>query len=275
MNCLKDEKKLAVLAGLVEGNSVLSVSRMTGVHKTTILSFLGRIGKGCEQLLDERMTNLECQSLQVDEIWCFVGKKQSHLTKEEKRNRRDLGDQYVFVALDAETKLVPLFEIGKRDKETTLRFMFNLEKRLTNHVQLTTDAFTPYPEAIDEAFGRDIDYAQLHKSFAGNGERRYSPPSIVAVFHLVMQGNPQRKYISTSHVERQNLTMRMQMRRFTRLTNGFSKKLDNLKYAVALHFAYYNFCRIHKTLRCTPAMSAGVTRRLWVLEDLLAWEEQY
>lgn len=148
--------------------------------------------------------------------------------------------------------------------------MLNLAERLTNHVQLTTDSFNAYYEAVDIAFGKDVDYAQLHKTYQTNGERRYSPPDIVAVFHYVMMGNPQRQYMSTSHIERQNLTMRMQMRRFTRLTNGFSKTLDSLRAAVALHFAYYNFVRIHSALRVTPAMEAGVTSRFWNVDDLLA-----
>ena len=275
MNKLRTEKKLAILAALVEGNSIRAIERMTNIHRDTILRLLYRVGKGCENLLDERMTDLDCHSIQVDEIWCYVGKKQVHLTQKERRSRPDLGTQFVFVALDADTKLVPVFEIGKRDGATATKFMLNLERRLTNHVQITTDAFRGYYETIDLAFGSEIDYAQLHKSFAGNGERRYSPPTISGVLHLIMMGSPRKKNISTSYVERQNLTMRMQMRRFTRLTNGFSKKLDNLRASVALHFANYNFCRIHQTLRCTPAMEAQITRRLWNLEDLLERELTY
>ena len=272
---LKTEKKILILSGLTEGLSIRSIERMTDVHRDTISRLLYRVGKGCEKLLDERMTDLDCHSIQVDEIWCYVGKKQNHLTQKERRSRPDLGTQFVFVALDADTKLVPVFEIGKRDGTTATKFMLNLERRLTNHVQITTDAFRGYYEAIDLAFGGEIDYAQLHKSFAGNGERRYSPPTISGVFHLIIMGSPRKKNISTSYVERQNLTIRMQMRRFTRLTNAFSKKLINLKAACALHFANYNFCRIHNTLRCTPAMEAGITNRLWNLEDLLQRELAY
>jgi len=188
---LKTEKKLAVLAALIEGNSIRSIERMTNIHRDTILRLLYRVGRGCEKLLDERMTDLDCHSLQVDEIWCYVQKKQGHLTQKERKTRQDLGDQYVFVALDADTKLVPVFEIGKRNSITATRFMLNLERRLTNHVQITTDAFNAYYEAIDFAFGGEVDYAQLHKSFVGNGERRYSPSDIAAVFHLVMMGSPQ------------------------------------------------------------------------------------
>lgn len=269
MNQLKTEKKLAVITALVEGNSVRSVERMIGVHRDTIIRLLHRVGSHCEQIMDEQMRNLKCRLIQADEIWCFVGKKQGHLTPEEKAFRWDLGSQYVFVALDPESKLVPVFEIGKRNLVTTTRFTLNLAERLSNHVQLTTDSYNAYDGAVDAAFGSKIDYGQIHKSYQTNGERRYSPPDIVAVFHYVMQGKPQRHLISTSHVERQNLTMRMQMRRFTRLTNGFSKTLASLKAAVALHFAYYNFVRIHGSLGVTPAMEARVTRRLWNLEDLL------
>jgi len=275
MNKLKTEKKLNILSCLIEGCSIRSVERMVDVHRDTISRLLYRVGRGCEKLLDERMINLDCRSIQIDEIWTFNFKKQRHLTQEERKNRQDLGDQYVFVALDSDSKLVPVFEIGKRNATTATKFMLNLERRLTNHVQITTDAFNAYYEAIDLAFGGKVHYAQLHKSFVGNGERRYSPPTISGVFHLVMMGSPRKKNISTSFVERQNLSMRMSMRRFTRLTNGFSKKLDNLRASVALHFAHYNFCRIHNTLRCTPAMEAGITNRLWNLEDLLQREMAY
>ena len=256
MNKLKNEKKLIVLSALVEGNSIRSIERMTGVNRNTIMSLLYRVGYGCEELLHEKMRNLKCRNIQVDEIWCFVGKKQKNLTQKERKSRPDLGTQYVFVALCADTKLVPIFAIGKRDRITANQFMLNLERRLANHVQITTDAFNGYYEAIDLAFGIDVDYAQLLKTYKSNGERRYSPPTISGVFHLIMQGSPRKKNISTSYVERQNLTMRMQMRRFTRLTNGFSKKLENLRASISLHFANYNFCRIHQTIGCTPAMEA-------------------
>jgi len=269
MNHLKREKQIAVITALVEGNSIRSTERMTGVHRDTIVRLLQRTGTYCEWIMDVRMREIECRSIQADEIWCYVGKKQAHLTPEEKAFRQDLGSQYVYVALDPETKLIPAYEVGKRNRETTRRFMLSLAERVTNHVQLTTDSFNAYYEAVDIAFGRDVDYAQLHKTYITNGERRYSPPDIVAAFHYVIAGNPQRKYISTSHVERQNLTMRMQMRRFTRLTNGFSKSLVSLKAAVALRFAYYNFVRIHRALRVTPAMEAGVTNRLWCIQDLI------
>ena len=275
MNKLKTEKKIAVLSALVEGNSIRAIERMTNVNRNTIMSLLYRVGGGCDRMLDRRMRDLECRNLQVDEIWCYVGKKKGHMTKEEKKARPDLGDQYVFVALDADTKLVPYHSIGKRNRKSAIRFMQSLEMRLINHVQITTDAFQPYYDAVEIAFGDKVDYAQLHKHYITNGERRYSPPTITGVFHRIMTGSPKIRGISTSYVERQNLTMRMQMRRFTRLTNGFSKKLINLKAACALHFANYNFCRIHQTLKCTPAMEAGITNRLWNMEDLLERELAY
>lgn len=258
-----------MITALVEGNSIRSVERMTSVHRDTIIRLLHRVGSRCEQIMDQRMRDLKCRLIQADEIWCYVGKKQAHLTPEEKDFRYDLGSQYVFVALDPESKLVPVYEVGKRDATTTWRFALNLAERLSNHVQLTTDSFSPYYDTIDAAFGSKIDYGQLHKSYRTNGERRYSPPDIVAVFHLVLTGKSRQQHISTSHVERQNLTMRVQMRRFTRLTNGFSKTLESLKAAVALHFAHYNFVRIHGSLRVTPAMEARVTNRLWSIDELI------
>ena len=226
-------------------------------------------------MLDRRMRDLECRNIQVDEIWCYVGKKQKQLTLADRKYRPELGDNYVFVALDADTKLVPYHRIGKRNRKSAIRFMQSLAMRLNNHVQITTDAFQPYYDAVEIAFGDNADYAQLHKHYIKERERRYSPPTITGVFHRIMTGNPHVRGISTSYVERQNLTMRMQMRRFTRLTNGFSKKLENLRASIALHFANYNFCRIHQTLRCTPAMEAGITRRLWNIEDLLQREIDY
>ena len=254
---LKMEKKILILSGLTEGLSIRSIERMTGVHRDTISRLLYRVGGGCDRMLDRRMRDLECRNIQVDEIWTYVGKKKGNMTEEEKKARPDLGDQYVFVALDADTKLVPYHRIGKRNRKTAIRFMQSLAMRLSNHVQITTDAFQPYTDAVDIAFNGQVDYAQLHKHYLKERERRYSPPTIIGVFHRIMTGSPQIRGISTSFVERQNLTMRMQMRRFTRLTNAFSKTLISLKAACALHFANYNFCRIHPTLRCTPAMEAG------------------
>ena len=272
MNVLKPEKKLAVVRGLVEGCSIRSTERMTGVHRDTIMRLLVSVGERCSEILDANLKGFHSKLIQVDEIWTFVGKKERRLTNEEKLNP-ELGDQYVFVAIDAETKLVPSYLVGKRDGETALRFMMDLQERLQGNgrIQLTSDGFKAYIQAVEETFGADVDYAQLVKLYSAEnpGPGRYSPPRVSEVISTVINGNPNPNLISTSYVERQNLTMRMAIRRFTRLTNAFSKKLINLKAHLALHFAYYNFVRIHKTLRITPAMEAGVTNRLWELQQLI------
>lgn len=274
MNTLKPEKRLAVIGALVEGNSVRSVERMTGVHRDTILRLLVKVGGNCRELMDRQMRNPSCQRVQADEIWTYVGKKQARLTYRE-RFAPEIGDQYVFVAIDADTKLIPWFEVGKRNALTAMRFMGALRLRLRGRFQLTTDAFAPYLSAVDWAWGyaaQPPDYAQLIKVFqsVNPGMGRYAPPRIREVVPTVVCGLPDREHISTSYIERQNLTIRMACRRFTRLTNAFSKKLDNLKAALALHFAWYNLVRVHRSLRITPAMSAGITDHVWSLEELLA-----
>jgi len=272
MYVLSREKQLAVIAAMVEGNSIRSTERMTGVHRDTIMRLVNRVGEHCLELLEQRMTNFHCHLLQVDEIWTFVGKKEQRLNGRERRNLK-IGDQYVFVALDAETKLIPMFTVGKRNSKTTHRFIRQLRKRLNGNgrIQLTTDGFKPYLEAVENAFGAEVDYAQLVKMYGAEaaGFGRYAPPRVTEVVSTRINGNPDERFISTSYVERHNLTMRMQMRRFTRLTNAFSKKLENLNAMLALYFAHYNFVRIHGTLRVTPAMAAGITDRLWRIEDLL------
>jgi len=275
MNVLTEEKKLAVVSALVEGNSVRSVERMSGVHRDTVVRLLQRVGEGCERLPTERMRRLDLRHIQCDEIWTFVHKKQKRLLP---GDSPEWGDRYVYVALDARSKLVPCFEIGQRDADTTNRFMSKLRGCLNGHrVQTTADGFTPYIWAVEQAFGADADYAQEIKDFRENGvaRDRYRPPDFVTTQQIVIAGHPERRSVSTSYVERQNLTMRMSMRRFTRLTNAFSKRLTSLRAAVALHFAHYNFVRPHISLRITPAMAAGVTGHFWTLEDLLAWEAPY
>lgn len=271
MNILRREKQEAAIAALVEGASIRSVERMTGIHRDTIMRLGYRVGQGCANLMDSYMHNLKCQNVQVDEIWCYVGKKQRHL--KETDNIEELGDQWVFVALDADSKLIPSYIVGKRTAGNTQAFIMDLSSRLDNQVQLSSDSFPFYVEAVEAGFGPDVDYGQIVKSYEAEpiGAGRYSPPHVVSAERKVIMGNPKLSKISTSYVERQNLTMRMQMRRFTRLTNAFSKKLENLKAAVALHFAHYNFVRVHKTLRVTPAMEAGVTNHLWSIGDLLEW----
>ena len=268
MNILKVEKQEMAIAALVEGSSIRSVERMTGIHRDTIMRLMVRVGQNCKKILDSYMRNLTCKTLQIDEIWCYVGKKQRHLTETD--NREELGDQYVFVALDADSKLIPSYIVGKRSSDNAQAFIKDLSERLDNRVQLSSDALNAYIEAV-LAFGSDVDYGQLVKAYEAEpmGAGRYSPPKVVGAEKIIVSGNPKTSRISTSYIERQNLTMRMQMRRFTRLTNAFSKKLENLKAAVALHFAHYNFVRIHSTLRGTPAMEAGVTDRLWSIRDLM------
>lgn len=269
MNVLSVEEKIAVLSAMVEGNSIRSTERMTGIHRDTITRLVVSVGGDCERLLDERMRGLCCRYVQADEIWTYVGKKEKRVGAEDDPQR--VGDQYVFVAMDSESKLIPCFRVGKRDWANAWYFVRDLQERLTTRVQLTTDGFRPYLPAVEDAFGADVDYAMLVKTYSepAESEKRYSPGEFVNARPIPISGTPKPWLISTSHIERQNLTMRMQLRRFTRLTNAFSKKLENLKAACALHFAHYNFCRVHSTLRVTPAMAAGVTENIWPIEKLL------
>jgi IS1 family transposase len=269
MNRLSLARRTQIVAALVEGNSIRSIERMTGTHRDTVMRLLVEVGEGSAKLLDEQMRDLSCQRLQCDEIWSYVGKKQKQVTKEDDQSR--VGDQWTFVAMDADTKIVPSFLIGKRDLPTATVFMNDLAGRLSNRVQLSTDALAAYIEAVEEAFGCDIDYGQEVKFYDAEpiGAGRYSPPRVTRREQRAIVGGPDREHISTSLIERQNLTMRMSMRRFTRLTNAFSKKIENLNAAVSLHFAHYNFVRVHKTLRVTPAMAAGVDSRLWSMEELV------
>lgn len=272
MNCISKDKKILVLSCLIEGNSIRSTERITGVHRDTILRLLQTMAEKCEKLSDCIISNICTRYIQVDEIWTYVKKKQKKLTPEE-RIAEEFGDQYVFVGIDAETKLVPTYVVGKRDGRTAYSFMQSLNKRIAGRFQLTTDAFKAYLDAVDFTFGIDIDYAQLKKLYNGNGNgsvrEGYSPSDITGIVPTPITGKPESESISTSYVERQNLTMRMGMRRFTRLTNGFSKNVKNLKWALDLHFFYYNFMRIHETLRVTPAMEAGIADHIWSWDELL------
>jgi IS1 family transposase len=270
MNALSTEKKTAVIAALVEGTSIRSVERMTGVHRDTIMRLLLSVGENCADLLDSKMQSLPCKLVQMDEIWTYVGKKEKRVTSDE--NPELVGDQYVFVAMDSESKLIPCFRVGKRNAANAWYFVQDLQERLAGRVQLTSDGFKPYLNAVDDAFGIDVDYAILIKTYQEphDPEKRYSPGEFVNAVPIPVTGNPKAHLISTSHIERQNLTIRMQLRRFTRLTNAYSKKLSHLKAALALHFAHYNFCRTHLTLRVTPAMAAGVSSHIWEIGELLA-----
>jgi IS1 family transposase len=273
MNTLPVEKQRAAIQALIEGNSIRSTERMLDVHRDTIMRLLIRVGQGCTRLLDTRIRQVRARRVEVDEIWTYVFKKQARISLDE--SAAGIGDQYVFVGIDADTKLVISHLVGKRDATSAYCFMWDLKERLATRVQLTTDGFKPYIRAVDDTFGIDVDYAQLVKIYgqpkatAASERNWYEPVRVMAAIPMAVMGAPRPQAISTSYVERQNLTMRMQMRRFTRLTNGFSKKLENLKAHIALHFAHYNFVRIHQTLRVTPAMAAGLTDHVWELEELL------
>jgi IS1 family transposase len=269
---LTKEKRVQIINALVEGNSLRATSRMCDVAFNTVLKFLPEIGKACAEYQDKALRNLPCKRIQCDEIWSFCYAKEKNIP-EEMRGKFGIGDIWTWVALDPDTKLVPNFLVGKRDAGYAFQFMSDLAGRLANRVQLTSDGHRAYLSAVEDTFGADVDYAMLVKLYAegtsGDGhERKYSPSECCGARKETMIGNPDMKHVSTSHIERQNLTMRMSMRRFTRLTNGFSKKIENHRYSLALHYMHYNFCRIHKSLRVTPAMEAGVTNHLWSIEEI-------
>jgi IS1 family transposase len=271
MNILSHEKQVAAISALSEGASIRSIERMTGIHRDTIMRLSVRVGQSCARLMDESMHDLPCREIQVDEIWGYVGKKKRFLTPEDEAN--GLGDAWTFVALDPETKLVPTFLVGRRDRANTFCFMYDLSARMKNRIQLSSDSSHAYLATIEKNFRENVDYGQIVKTYSVDdfpeAQRKYSPAKIVSATRSSLLGNPDPDRISTSHVERQNLTMRMHIRRLTRLTNAFSKKLENFKTAVALHFAYYNFAKVHSALRTTPAMAAGVSSRLWTVSDLV------
>jgi IS1 family transposase len=271
MNVLPKEKQAQILNALVEGCSVRATARLVGVEHKTVLRVLLRTGKRCAQLLDEKMRGIRARRVQVDEMHGFVYVRQKNLDYT-RHDDLTMGEQYLFIAMDSETKLVPSFLVGKRDARNAYFLMKDLESRIVTRPQLTTDGFRPYVNAVDDTFGTNVDYAMLIKMYSGDesSRERYSPSEIVDTRTVPVMGNPKPQYISTSHVERQNLTVRMQLRRFTRLTNAFSKKLENLKAALSLYFAWYNLCRIHLTLRVTPAMAAGISDHVWSIDDLVA-----
>ncbi len=270
MNKLSIEKRAQVIGCLVEGMSIRSTVRITGAAKNTVTKLVVDLGQACYDYMDKAMRDLPCRRIQCDEIWSFCYAKEKNVPADLK-GQLGYGDVYTWTALDPDTKLIPSFMVGKRSAEYGNVFMQDLAGRLRNRVQLTTDGHKVYLQAVENAFGCEIDYAMLVKIYGGvstEDERRYSPAECTGAEVQVITGNPDEKKISTSHVERQNLTMRMSMRRFTRLTNGFSKKIENHFYATALYFMYYNFGRIHKTLRVTPAMEAGVSDHVWTLEEI-------
>ena len=261
------DRALLCLQLLLEGNSIRSAERITGVHRDTILSLLEVAGLRAEKLLSERVRGLRVRDVECDEIWGWVGMKEKNKIIETDL----LGDAYCFVGIERNTKLILAWHLGRRSAHDTRLFMEKLREATDGRFQLTTDAFPPYPNAVERSFGIDVDYAQMQKVYAAarDGEQRYSPAEVVEVVVVPKIGMPDYERICTSHIERQNLSIRMGMRRMTRLTNAFSKKWANLKYAYALWFAFYNFCRTHKTLRVTPAMESGLTDHVWNLQELL------
>jgi len=270
MNRLPLAKQVAVVAALVEGNSIRSTARMTDVSKPTILKLLAELGAACATYHDERVRNLSIKNLECDEIWAFVGAKSKNATPEQKAD--GWGDIWTWTAIDADTKLIASYLVGPRIASAAREFMWDVAGRITGRPQVTTDGLNFYPDAIEWAFGSNVDYAILEKHYRPTGERgvtRYSPGTLQSVTKEVIRGLPNRRRICTSFVERQNLSMRMSMRRFTRLTNGFSKKVDNHAHAVALYFLHYNFARVHKTLRVTPAMASGLADHVWSIEEIV------
>jgi IS1 family transposase len=259
------------VAALVEGNSIRATVRMTGVAKNTIAKLLLQLGAASSAYMDRTIRNLKSQRIQADEIWSFIGAKRNTVKKDPSILQRnpDAGDVWTWVAIDADTKLIVSFLVGDRDAASALHFMKDIESRLAKRVQLTTDQLSIYLRAVDYAFLGDVDYAMLQKLYAGGQDGRYSPPECIGCKKVEVTGSPDPKHISTSFVERQNLTMRMQLRRYTRLTNAFSKKAENHAASVALHYLHYNFCRVHQTLRVTPAMEAGLAKHPWSIDEVI------
>ena len=271
-NILPLEKKVMVISMLAEGNSIRSIERMTGVNRNTIMNLGVRVGQGCQRIMDEKMRGLTCKQIQVDEIWGFIGAKQKNA-----KRAGAFGDVWTFIALDADTKLIPSFIVGKWDSYHAKAFMDDLASRVTMRVQISSDALAAYSDAVERSFGTEADYGQVVKTYSvtalGNAAApaaiRYSPAEVIKVEKTVVSGMPDIDRISTSHIEKQNHTLRMHCRRLTRLTNAFSKKIENFEAAVALNFAYYNFVKTHGALKMTPAMAAGIATSHWTVAELV------
>lgn len=269
MNRLSNEDRCRVLACLVEGNSIRSTVRITGIAKRTVSRLLVELGEACERFADRTLRGLDCKSLQCDEIWAFCGAKEKNCSPEMKE--KGMGDVWTWVAIDPETKLIPAWYVGDRSAQSAYRFMLSVSRRLINRIQLTTDGHKAYLIAVKAAFPDGVDYAQLIKLYGNEigGEVRYSPALCIGAEKKRISGSPFPELVSTSHAERNNLTIRMQSRRFTRLTNAFSKSVENHRLAVAIHFVHYNFARIHSAIRVTPAMAAGLSDHVWELADII------
>lgn len=278
MNRLNIEDRARIVSCLVEGNSIRATVRMTGASKNTVVKLLADLGRACSEYQDKVFRDLNCKRIQCDEIWSFCGAKERNASPEKKK--QGWGDVWTWTALCPDSKLIPCWFVGDRSAGSAYHFMHDLAARLATRIQLTSDGYRPYIQAVEDAFGSEIDYAMLVKIYGSPetknkpAEVRYSPAQCMGARKAVISGMPDRKHVSTSHTERQNLSMRMGMRRFTRLTNAFSKKLENHEHAIALYFMYYNFARVHQTLRVTPAMEAGVSHHVWSLEEIVQLCEQ-
>jgi IS1 family transposase len=272
MNRLTTERRAAVISALVEGNSLRGTARMTGVARMTIEKLLRDLGAACAEYHNTHVRGLKSQRIQCDEIWSFVGAKDKNVPD---HKRGQWGDAWTWTAIDADSRLIVAYAVGPRNPAMAYDFMSDVASRLTNRIQLTTDGLGFYLNAVDYAFAQDIDYAMVEKHYSSPisskaAKFRYVPTKITGMSAATITGNPDRKHVSTSYVERQNLTMRMHMRRFARLTNAFSKKIEMHAHSVALHFMHYNFCKIHQTLRVTPAMQAGISAHVWELDELVS-----
>lgn len=270
-NILPRDKQITVINMLAEGSSIRAIERITGINRNTIMNLGVRVGQGCAKLMDAKMRDLTCHFLQFDEIWGFIGKKEKHRMPTDDPT---LGDVWTFCAIDSETKLMPAFKVGKRNHTTANAFVGDIASRLKNRPQISSDGLRAYVEAVEGAFGGNVDFGMVIKNYGTDKgehhqERRYSAPEVTSSQKMVIVGDPEVDLISTNHVERLNGTTRLHMRRLTRLTYAFSKKLENFEAAVALHFAYYNFVRSHGSLKMTPAMMAGVERSFWSVGDLV------
>jgi IS1 family transposase len=271
-NVLRIEKKVTVISMLAEGTSIRAVERITGVNQNTIMNLSRRVGDACKQIMDEKMRGLTCKNIEIDEIWGFIGAKQKNA-----RRAGAYGDVWTFIGLDSDSKLIPSFVVGKRDAYHAKMFMEDLASRLAMRVQVSSDALAAYPDAFERSFGAGADYGQIVKTYSvtplGNAAApaavRYSPAEVVKVEKTAVSGTPDMALITTSHIEKQNHTLRMHCRRLTRLTNAFSKKFENFEAAVALNFAYYNFCKRHITIRMTPCQAAGVEASAWTVAELV------